>query len=367
MPILSQVYVHPVKSMRGLRLSHAQVTPAGLAFDRTFMITDLEGTFITARQYPHMLCFTPALLSHGISLTAPDGENRVLSYDEFSPAGQPTEVWGNHFTALIAPEDINSWLSRYFKRSVQLRWVGTELTRRVKRHPEIPLSFADGYPFLLINESSFQNLQQRCSAKIQIEQFRPNFIVQGFDAFIEDTWQVIRIGDVIFDAVKPCSRCILTTVDIVKGQKHPQGEPLHTLQQFRTARNGDVDFGLNLIARHSGIIRANDEVEILSTKPPRSYLKTTPTDSVEISKSEWQAITINYAGQSFIGNNQEILLEQLEQQGIRIPYSCRAGVCGTCRLKLENGNVSPLKRSAIQDDNMILSCSCIPKSDITLA
>lgn len=76
--------------------------------------------------------------------------------------------------------------------------------------------------------------------------------------------KVIRIGSVIFDVVKPCSRCILTTISPEKGQKHPSGEPLKTLQSFRTAQDkGDVDFGQNLIPRSSGVIRVGDEIEIL--------------------------------------------------------------------------------------------------------
>lgn len=70
--------------------------------------------------------------------------------------------------------------------------------------------------------------------------------------------------------MKPCSRCIFTTVSPEKGQKHPSGEPLATLQAFRTAQdNGDVDFGQNLIARNSGVIRVGDEVEILATAPAK--------------------------------------------------------------------------------------------------
>ena len=138
------------------------------------MITEPDGTFITARQYPQMVLFTPALLPDGLFLTAPDGESAAIRFSDFAAAPQPTEVWGNHFTALIAPDEINRWLSGYFQRDVQLRWLGPELTRRVKKHPEIPLTFADGYPYLLINRASFNDLQQRCPGSIKLEQFRPN-------------------------------------------------------------------------------------------------------------------------------------------------------------------------------------------------
>lgn len=364
---LSKLYVHPIKSMRGLQLSQAQVLPSGLAFDRALMVTETDGTFITARQNPQMVTFTPALLPNGIALTSPDGESILVRWEDFIDLQQPTEVWGNHFSAQVAPPQINDWLSRYFKRAVQLRWLGNELSRRVKHHPDIPLTFADGYPFLLINEASFQNLQQRAPNAIRIEQFRPNIVVSGAKAFDEDSWLVIRIGEVIFDLVKPCSRCILTTVSTDRGRKHPAGEPLKTLQSFRTADNGDVDFGMNMIARNGGIIRQGDSVEILSVRPPRLYSASEVNDTLATPQTNEKSVNIEYQGQTFVGNNQQILLEQLEAQGIRIPYSCRAGLCGSCKITLVEGEVTPLKQSAISSNGTILSCSCIPKSSIKLS
>ncbi|AJQ98721.1 Flavodoxin reductases (ferredoxin-NADPH reductases) family 1 [Enterobacteriaceae bacterium bta3-1] len=364
---LSKLYVHPIKSMRGLQLSQAQVLPSGLAFDRALMVTETDGTFITARQNPQMVTFTPALLPNGIALTGPDGESILVRWEDFTHLQQPTEVWGNHFSAQVAPPQINDWLSRYFKRAVQLRWLGNELSRRVKHHPDIPLTFADGYPFLLINEASFQNLQQRAPNAIRIEQFRPNIVVSGAKAFDEDSWLVIRIGEVIFDLVKPCSRCILTTVSTDRGRKHPAGEPLKTLQSFRTADNGDVDFGMNMIARSGGIIRQGDSVEILSVRPPRLYSASEVNDTLATPQTNEKSVNIEYQGQTFVGNNQQILLEQLEAQGIRIPYSCRAGLCGSCKITLVEGEVTPLKQSAISSNGTILSCSCIPKSSIKLS
>ncbi|MDX5626591.1 MULTISPECIES: YcbX family protein [unclassified Brenneria] len=363
---VTRLYIHPVKSMRGLQLSHALASASGLAHDRAFMITETDGTFITARQYPQMVLFTPALLPDGLFISAPDGQSAGIRFTDFISAPQPTEVWGNHFTAQIAPDVINHWLSRYFKRQVQLRWVGNEPSRRVNKHPEVPLSFADGYPFLLINEASFQLLRQRCPAGISLAQFRPNLTIAGAAAFAEDSWRTIRIGDVIFDVVKPCSRCVLTTVSLERGKKHPAGEPLTTLRSFRTAENGDIDFGQNLIARNTGLIRVGDTLEVLASKPPRIYGGGKTDESLPAPRQDEQRVVIEYQGKSLPGNNQQILLEQLEQQGIRIPYSCRAGVCGCCKLTLVSGEVSPLKKNAIGENSEILACSCIPKSDISL-
>ncbi|WP_312241670.1 YcbX family protein [Pantoea sp.] len=366
---LSRLFIHPVKSMRGLQLSHAQVQESGLAFDRIFMITETDGTFITARQYPEMVRFTPAVLPEGLFLDAPDGSRALIRFTDFSADAAPTEVWGNHFSAQIAPDAINRWLSGFFPRAVQLRWTGLQPTRRVKRFQEIPLSFADGYPFLLVNDASLHDLQQRTSASVRMEQFRPNLVVTGAPAWDEDSWAQVSLGDITFEAPKPCSRCVFTTVSPEQGRKHPAGEPLTTLQRFRTALDGsgDIDFGLNLIARGSGIIRIGDEMKVLRRKSPRAYGAGQVVKSIAAEKNALQPLTINWQGKTFQGNNQDILLEQLEAAGIRIPYSCRAGLCGSCKMTLVSGEVNALKQSAVRQDGTILSCSCVPVGDIELA
>lgn len=365
---LSQLHIYPVKSMRGLALSHSQISASGAAFDRIFMITEPDGTFITARVYPQMVLFTPAVLHDGLYLSAPDGSSATIRFADFISPPSPTEVWGNHFTARIAPAEINDWLSGFFSRQVQLRWVGEDLTRRVEAHAEVPLSFADGFPYLLTNEASLRDLQQRCPASVAMNQFRPNLVVTGAPAWAEDSWKVIRIGSVIFDVVKPCSRCVFTTISPERGRRHPSGEPLATLQGFRTAQGtSDVDFGQNLIARQSGVIRIGDEIEILATRPPQIYGSGPVAENLPEPTVANHQVTINWAGQTFQGNNQQILLEQLEQQGIKVPYSCRAGICGCCRVRVLEGEVHALKKGAISADGTALSCSCVPVGDVSIA
>lgn len=368
MATLSRLFIHPVKSMRGIGVTHALADISGMSFDRIFMVTEPDGTFITARQYPQMVRFTPVPVHDGLHLTAPDGSSAVVRFDDFTAEASPTEVWGNHFTARVAPESINLWLTGFFKRDVQLRWVGAQPSRRVKRFDAVPLSFADGFPYLLTTEASLRDLQNKCPASVQMEQFRPNLVVTGTKAWEEDTWKVVRIGEVVFDVVKPCSRCVFTTVSPEKGQKHPSGEPLTTLQSFRTALdNGDVDFGQNLIARNSGVVRVSDEVEILQTGPGKLYGAGETEERFELDVTTDKLVDIDWQGEVFKGNNQQVLLEQLEQQGIRVPYSCRAGICGSCRITLLEGEVSPLKKSSVAEDGTILCCSCVPKTALRLA
>lgn len=364
---LSRLYIHPVKSMRGLRLSHARANASGLSFDRIFMLTETDGTFITARKYPEMVLFTPVMQQDGLWLQGPDGSEASVRFADFRAPAAPTEVWGNHFTARIAPARINRWLSGFFNRDVQLRWVGPTLTRRVKARDDVPLGFADGFPYLLTSESSLRDLQKRCPAGVRMEQFRPNLVIAGAEPWDEDRWRVVRIGSVIFDVAKPCTRCVLTTVNPEQGRKHGAGEPLATLQRFRTSSDGNVNFGLNLIARNSGLVRVGDALTVLETGEAPVYGAGETPDALTVQSAPVSQFSLQWNDRQFAGNNQQPLLEQLENQGIHVPWSCRAGVCGCCRIRLLEGEVKALKKSAVSEDGTILCCSCIPAGPLRLS
>ena len=94
-----------------------------------------------------------------------------------------------------------------------------------------------------------------------MNRFRPNLVVEGCGPFAEDGWDAVRVGAMTFRVVKPCARCVITTVDQATAR-----EPLRTLATFR--RDGDkVLFRQNLIHdRESGALRVGDPVQILA--PP---------------------------------------------------------------------------------------------------
>jgi uncharacterized protein YcbX len=96
MVTLSRLFIHPVKSMRGMGLTHAFADISGLAFDRLFMVTETDGTFITARQFPQMVKFIPAPLHDGLHLTAPDGSSAVVRFSDFA-AGRADRSLGQPF------------------------------------------------------------------------------------------------------------------------------------------------------------------------------------------------------------------------------------------------------------------------------
>ena len=94
-----------------------------------------------------------------------------------------------------------------------------------------------------------------------MKRFRPNLVVKNTAPYQEDKWEAIKIGDCQLQIVKPCSRCVLTTVDPETG-KFSSREPLKTLAKYREF-NGKVLFGQNLIPLSLGKLEGGMKVEIL--------------------------------------------------------------------------------------------------------
>ena len=149
------------------------------------------------------------------------------------------------------------------RRSVEPQYVPD---RDMDRLPAV--SFADGYPYLLIGQASLDHLNQRLEQPINILRFRPNIVVTGIVPHDEDAWFQFRIGDVSFHGVKPCARCVLTTIDPKTGQKGK--EPLRTLSTYRQW-NHKILFGQNVLPdlATAGVLRVGQSVMVVNRRVPR--------------------------------------------------------------------------------------------------
>lgn len=259
---LSAIYRYPLKSCRAQALPRSLLTMRGLQYDREWMVATAEGKYITGRTEPRLLLIDAEPTADGLWLKAPN------CVDLFVPLGNFTEthiadVWENEFLARRGALDADAWLSAYLGQQVRLMWTGPESHRRVKRHPEIPLGFADTYPLLLIGEGSLRELNSRIGREMSMLRFRPNLVIANTEPFVEDTWQRIRIGDVEFQLGKACERCIMTTLDPETAAKTPDSEPLRSLAKFRKI-DGAVVFGQNLLPLGEGELKQGMAVEVLS-------------------------------------------------------------------------------------------------------
>ncbi|WP_206486456.1 YcbX family protein [Thalassotalea sp. G2M2-11] len=376
-PISSSLHIYPIKSSAGIALSNAWVDSYGFSFDRRFVVTDTSGQFITARTEPSLCLVQANLTPTGLILTAPNMPILEINYGEFSQYYSEVTVWNDQIASQHCHHDYDAWFSEYLGRSCQLHYFGKQSTRRVK-HSDKQLGFADGYPLLLISQASLDDLNQRLGQDaVTMAQFRPNIVVANTEPFAEDGWKKIRIGEVTFEVVKPCSRCVFTTVDPHSAKPHQAQQPLATLKQYRQVASGDVMFGQNLIALNQGQIKQGDDIEILATQDKPVFLsKASSEDNNVEKKPEFEVpkkvnILFDSWDKYHQGNSKEPILDQGESAGLVLPYSCRGGMCGRCKLKLESGKVKQLATDGLTDDEKaqgyILACSSIPQSDIVVS
>lgn len=387
-PILQSLHIYPIKSIAGISLSNSWVDDLGLSFDRRFVVSDLNGQFITARTEPTLCLIRVNLTEHGVILTAPDMPALVINYRELSSEYQNITVWNDDIQAQYGNKTYDLWFSQYLKKPCQLLYFG-ENSQRCVSNSHKKIAFADGYPLLLISQASLDDLNKKMSGQspqeISMAQFRPNLVVNSCDAFAEDTWQHIRIGEVEFEVSKPCSRCIFTTVNPTSAGKHPQQEPLKTLTTYRQVASGDVMFGQNLIALNQGSIKQDDEIIVLKKQSapvfvPKSIKKTVNkqiplivTTNKELKKKPKRKVNLTFDSwnKEFIGNSKDTILEQGEAAGMLLPYSCRGGMCGRCKIKLKSGEVRQLSSDGLSDEEkeqgFVLACSSVPQSDLVLA
>lgn len=269
-PSLSQINVFPVKSVGGIALSTAWVEKQGLTFDRRFMLALSDGSMVTARKYPQMVTVQSSLTPDGLIFSAQGKTSLRIRYTDFKMQEAPAQVWNDSFTAYTTTDDADDWFSDVLNQRVELLYCG-EQSNRVREKLGHNVSFADGYPLLVISEASLEELNRRSPEHHSMDQFRTNLVVSGTEPFGEDGWKRIRIGEVEFESVKPCERCVLTTVDVKKGEFRSNKEPLNTLSQFRANERGGVFFGQNLVAKNEGMIREGDVIEVLEFKDKEYY------------------------------------------------------------------------------------------------
>lgn len=261
---VSELYVYPIKSCRGISLERAQIGSRGIQRDREFMLVDPLGRFITQRQQPRMALIETEIRADGIlSVKAPNMPELVIVGNN---QGERFEVgiWRDTCIGIDQGYTIAEWFSTFLGVPCRLVRMPEHYVRRVNPHyarsAQDQVGFADGYPFLLIAESSLADLNARLQQPLPINRFRPNIVLKGTLPYAEDTWRKIRIGEMIFHVVKPCARCPITTTDQATAARSK--EPLRTLATYRRAQKG-VIFGQNLIHIGEGIIRPGDPVEIL--------------------------------------------------------------------------------------------------------
>lgn len=256
---LSEIWIYPVKSLGGIRLTSAKVFEKGLQFDRRWMLVDENGRFLTQRALPRMALFSLSQVNEGfqvkygkdsILLSATRGNGNLIK-------GQ---VWNDEVEVIEAPAEFNRWFSERIGIACRLVSFPEEKPRLIDAKYRLSnenVSLADGYPVLIIGQVSLDDLNSRLDTPVTMRRFRPNLIFTGGLPYEEDQWRNFHIGDSAFVGVKPCGRCVLTTVDPQTGETGQ--EPLLTLSRYRR-QNDRINFGQNAIPIKFHEIHEGDEI-----------------------------------------------------------------------------------------------------------
>lgn len=262
---LSALYRYPVKSAGAESLTEAAVQLRGLAGDRRWMVVDADGRFLTGRQHHHLVQMRAQHLEGGVRLTHPVAGVLEVGIPDAGGERQNVTVWDDTVDAIRCTAAASRYLGQVLGQEAHLVYMDAAATRAVDlAYAQLgdQVSFADGYPLLLISQEALDQLNARASHPVSMLRFRPNLVVQGCAPHAEDRWRRIRIGEVEFELAKACVRCVFTTLDPDSGAPDPEGEPLRTLKAYRRSPKG-ITFGQNLIPRGTGKLRLGDPVALI--------------------------------------------------------------------------------------------------------
>ncbi len=239
---ISGLNIYPVKSMKGIALTSAELTPTGLAHDRRFMVVRSNGRFVTQRELPLLALIHTGLVENGIRLSL--GKQGEITLPFISSGGDPvqTKVWGTPCETLDEGEEVSRWITSALE--------STKILKLVRMAPgfirpqgkpeelgaETSTHFADAAPFLVASETSLaalnRELELRGHAPAPMNRFRPNIVVRGLEPFSEHRLAGIKTSNYGIKFCHPCERCVVTTINQDTAEKDPGWQPFNTLKEI---------------------------------------------------------------------------------------------------------------------------------------
>lgn len=266
---IKSLHIYPIKSLGGIELSQTKVERRGLQHDRRWMLIDESGRFISQREYHSLALLQPSIEGEFLNIEDRSGRLDLLKISMDEPQTEPIKVtiWDDECLAKPLGESINKWFSAFMDKPVRLVYMHKGSQRiadqRYAPQPDDVVSFADGYPMLVISQESLDFLSKKVGTDIPMNRFRPNIVLTGLEPHGEDTLAEISINGLKLYGVKPCARCVMTTINQQTAEKGK--EPLKTLASYRKT-GVKILFGENFIPEVEGQITAGDSVEVLKFK-----------------------------------------------------------------------------------------------------
>lgn len=247
---VTSLFVYPVKSSRAIAKPRVRVTWTGFEWDRQWMVIDGKGTFLSQRTHPQLARIVPEVTPTALVLTALDLPSLQLPLANGGGERIAVRVHRDPCVGLDQGPVANEWVSRALGQAVRLVRVPPNSERRA--NPAFagtvpaPMGFADGYPVLVCNQASLDDLNERMPEAIPMERFRPNIVLEGLPAWAEDRIDSIRVGDLTLRLVKPCTRCTIPSIDQQTGRASTDPTPVLKTFRFNKELLG-ISFGENAV------------------------------------------------------------------------------------------------------------------------
>jgi uncharacterized protein YcbX len=267
--MLKSISIYPIKSLKGLELSSAEVFQHGLKSDRNWMLVDQENTFITRRERPELALIQMESTENGFRFSFNNNlQDLSIRTDNFQQDKIESKVWDSDVFGFEESHDLNTFFSDFLKERVRLIRMPLQ-PERIEKSPltgeQTPSSFADSFPILIIGTASLDALNAQLQEPIDARYFRPNLVFKTERPFEEDEWQEIQIGNVLLRKAKPCGRCRMINVNPDTGEYRT--DVMRELAKLRTVKNkvvlGDLYYPVQ-----TGNIEMNSEVKVFTTFNP---------------------------------------------------------------------------------------------------
>ncbi|XP_077993892.1 mitochondrial amidoxime-reducing component 1-like [Glandiceps talaboti] len=259
---LEKIMLYPVKSCGGMSLTQGRCIIQGLQHeaqavkDRHWMIIDEENRFISIRHESKMVLISTSLSNDNkyLLLDAPGMSTLQVAIDtnEVPTLEQKvidTRMYTDNTTGKYCGKEAADWVSTFLNRpGCKLIYADSDLTLRdahtktravkIAKKGDL-MAYQDDSAFNILSTASLEDLNSKLDVPVSYINFRPNFVVSGCEAFAEDSWKLIKIGDVVLRYVKCDQRCKLTVVDPETGKISDKNEPLTTLRKYRMCKPED--------------------------------------------------------------------------------------------------------------------------------
>jgi hypothetical protein len=267
---VTSLHLHPIKGCRARTVTRVEIDRLGVVGDRRLMLVDADGGFLSQRGDPKLATIAPELDGSLLTVRHDGVAPLELELDPDGPVRRVT-IWSSRVDAVDQGDTAAAWFSAVIGRAIRLVWFSGPARRPIDPkftpRPDAETAFTDGYPLLVVVQESLADLNGRLRHPVPMSRFRPNVVVSGGTPWCEDEWRALALGTLACDAVKPCARCEVPTVDQATGDRHPEQEPLRTLASFRTRRPFGAIFGQNVVPRTPGYVEVGDPVQTTAADP----------------------------------------------------------------------------------------------------